>query len=161
MAFEFCCNDATRESYHAVFLDLFDCFSSENLWVVQPWLIWIPSRWEQFHYTSLLSPSLLFLEFKIFVGCATSAPDGCSPRGYSRKNVLSIGSSSFCFFHPSCSCMFLLNNNVRCAPSAPDGSSPRGYSQTFSSIDSKTSFLHWCLISCVKILSGTLISTAG
>jgi hypothetical protein len=33
MAFEFCLDDATRESYVAA---LFDCFSSKNLWVVQP-----------------------------------------------------------------------------------------------------------------------------
>jgi hypothetical protein len=36
MAFEFCRDGATRESYLAVVLVLFDCFNSENLRVVQP-----------------------------------------------------------------------------------------------------------------------------
>jgi hypothetical protein len=36
MAFEFCRDDATRESYVVA---LFDGFSSKNIWVIQPWLI--------------------------------------------------------------------------------------------------------------------------
>jgi hypothetical protein len=35
MAFEFCRDDATRESYLAIVSALFDCFNTENLWVVQ------------------------------------------------------------------------------------------------------------------------------
>jgi hypothetical protein len=33
MAFKFYRDDATRESYLAIVLALFDCFNSENLWV--------------------------------------------------------------------------------------------------------------------------------
>jgi hypothetical protein len=76
--------------------------------------------------------------FKNFVGCAASAPDGSSPRGYSRKHVSSIGSNKFFFLHPSHSSSF--DNIVGYATSAPDGSSPRGYSQIFSGIDSKDEF---------------------
>jgi hypothetical protein len=35
MAFEFCRIDATRESYLAIILALFDYFNTKNLWVVQ------------------------------------------------------------------------------------------------------------------------------
>jgi hypothetical protein len=35
MAFEFCRDDATRESYLAIVSALLDCFNTENLWVVQ------------------------------------------------------------------------------------------------------------------------------
>jgi hypothetical protein len=34
IAFEFCRDDATRESYLAIVLALFDCFNTENLRVV-------------------------------------------------------------------------------------------------------------------------------
>jgi hypothetical protein len=36
MAFEFCRDDATGESYLAIVLALFDCFNAKNLRVVQP-----------------------------------------------------------------------------------------------------------------------------
>jgi hypothetical protein len=35
MAFEFCRDDTTRESYLTIISALFDCFNTENLWVVQ------------------------------------------------------------------------------------------------------------------------------
>jgi hypothetical protein len=35
MVFEFCRDDATRESYLAIVSALFDCFNTENLRVVQ------------------------------------------------------------------------------------------------------------------------------
>jgi hypothetical protein len=35
MAFEFCHDDATRESYLAIVSALFDCFHTKNLQVVQ------------------------------------------------------------------------------------------------------------------------------
>jgi hypothetical protein len=41
-----------------------------------------------------------------FVGCATSAPDGSSPRDYSRKVFSSIGTSKLFSLHPSRSCLF-------------------------------------------------------
>jgi hypothetical protein len=69
----------------------------------------------------------------------TSALDGSSPPGYSRKHVSSIGSNKIFFLHLSYSSLF--GNIVGCAASAPDGSSPLGYSQIFLSIDLKTSFL--------------------
>jgi hypothetical protein len=33
MAFEFCHDDATQESYLAIVLALFECFNTKNLWV--------------------------------------------------------------------------------------------------------------------------------
>jgi hypothetical protein len=57
MAFESCHDDATQESYFVIVSALFDCFNTENLRVAK------------------------------FVGCAPSATDSSSPRGYSRKCV--------------------------------------------------------------------------
>jgi hypothetical protein len=77
------------------------------------------------------------LFIKNIIGCASSAPDGSSPRGYSQKKnlILSIGSKTLCLLS-----FYQIVDTVGCALSAPDGSSPRGYSRIFSSIDSKNEF---------------------
>jgi hypothetical protein len=85
MAFEFCHDDATRESYLAIVSPLFDCFNTKNLRVVQ--LLTNMSSLPM-GVTSINKSSfalVVILGNKKFVGCATSAPDGSSPRGYSRK----------------------------------------------------------------------------
>jgi hypothetical protein len=77
---------------------------------------------------------------KNIVGCAPSAPDGSSPQGYSRKNLISsIGSKILCLllFYQI---VGLFDNIIGCALSAPNGSSPRGYSRIFLGIDSKNEF---------------------
>jgi hypothetical protein len=108
MTFEFCRDDATRESYLAIILALFDCFSTKNLWVCSTltnmnFLLMGVIALYKFSFAFFT-----FLGIKNFVGCATSAPDGSSLRGYSRKNISSIGSSKFSFFHPSRSSIFLI-----------------------------------------------------
>jgi hypothetical protein len=108
MAFEFCHDDATRESYLVTVLALFDCFNTENLWVCSTLtnMNSLPMVVIALYKSSFAF--FTFLEIKNFIGCATSAPDGSSPRGYSRKNVSSIGSSKFFLFHPSHSYLFLI-----------------------------------------------------
>jgi hypothetical protein len=135
-AFKFCHDDETRESYVVA---LFDCSNVPNIWVIQPWLIKLPPDGSNHAFEIFLHLFLHYL-WKNIIGCAPSAPDGSSPRGYSRKNlILSIGSKKLCLL--SChQIVALLNNIVGCALSAPDGSSPRGYSRIFSGIDSKNEF---------------------
>jgi hypothetical protein len=85
MAFQFCRDDATRESYLAIVSALFDCFNAKNLRVVQFFtnmnsLPMVVTSTNKSYFTFFI-----FLGNWNFVGCATSAPDGSSPRGYSRK----------------------------------------------------------------------------
>jgi hypothetical protein len=135
-AFKFCRNDATRESYVAA---LFDCSNVPNIRVIQPWLIKLPPDGSNDAFEISLR---LFLHYswKNIIGCAPSTPDGSSPQGYSRKNLISsIGSKTLCLL--SChQIVALLNSIIGCAVSAPDGSSPRGYSQKNLGIDSKNEF---------------------
>jgi hypothetical protein len=75
------------------------------------------------------------------VGCTLSAPDGSSPRGYSRtKLFLSIG-SNIVYSIIMLQLEIFIDNFVGCALNAPDGSSPRGYSRMFSGIVSSIDFL--------------------
>jgi hypothetical protein len=91
MAFKFCHDDATQESYVAA---LFHYFSSQN---IQVYLTLININFLPMGVTMLLNSSFaffaLFMYVKNIVGSTASAPDGSSPRGYSRKLVLSIGSN--------------------------------------------------------------------
>jgi hypothetical protein len=79
------------------------------------------------------------LFMKNITGCAPSAPDGSSPRGYSRKTYFEYRLKYIVptFMHQI---VALFYNIIGCALSAPDGSSPRGYSRTLSDIDSKNEF---------------------
>jgi hypothetical protein len=77
MAFKFCRDDATRESYIAA---LFDYFSSQNIWVYSTL---ININFLPMAVTMLAKSSFAFFAFFIYVenivGCAASAPDGSSP----------------------------------------------------------------------------------
>jgi hypothetical protein len=91
MAFEFCRDDATRESYVAA---LFDYFSSKKY---SGYLTLININFLLMGVTMLLKSSFAFFAFfmyvKNIVGCAASTPDGSSPRGYNQKLVSSICSN--------------------------------------------------------------------
>jgi hypothetical protein len=77
MAFEFCRDDATRESYVAA---LFDYFSSENLWVVStltninslPMVVMMLSK-------SSFAFFALFMHVKISSGARPALPMGVAP----------------------------------------------------------------------------------
>jgi hypothetical protein len=107
MTFEFYRDDATRESYLAIVLALFDCFNTENLRVCSTLtnMNSLPMVVIALYKSSFAF--FTFLEIKNFVGCTTSAPDGSSPEAIVEKKS-SIGSSKFSLFHPSRSCLFLI-----------------------------------------------------
>jgi hypothetical protein len=66
-----------------------------------------------------------------FIRCATSAPDGSSPRGYSWiflfEYRLKVSSSAYRIFDLRRNILPCDRFSIGCAISAPDGSIPRGY----------------------------------
>jgi hypothetical protein len=85
-----------------------------------------------------------------FDGCVLSAPDGSSPRGYSRRKLFVEYRLKYSALHHHASTQNSFSDNfVGCALSAPDGSSPRGYSRMFSGIVSSIDFCICRRQSCV------------
>jgi hypothetical protein len=97
MAFEFCRDDATRESYLAIVSALFDYFNTENLWVVQ-FLTNMNSL--PMGVTSINKPSFtsfIILENEILLGARPALPMEVAPEailkslfGYRLKYYFSL-----------------------------------------------------------------------
>jgi hypothetical protein len=97
MAFEFCRDDVTRESYFVIISALFDCFNTENLWVAQV-LTKIHSlpmgvtSMNYIYWTIFFRFLYLFLETEILSGARPALPMGVAPKAIV-ESFLSIGSS--------------------------------------------------------------------
>jgi hypothetical protein len=85
---------------------LFGCFSTQNHWVAfSPSRESLPMGVKRRVYYLVFATddevdfySCIGADIFIFIGCATSAPDGSNPRGYSRIFYSSIDSEVFFFF---------------------------------------------------------------
>jgi hypothetical protein len=132
MAFEFCRDDAIRESYIVIVLALFDCFNTENLRVPQSLtnISSLPMGVTSVNYIYwTIFFRFLYYSWKLEIssGARPALPMGLAPEAIV-ESFSSIGSSILF----SCILVLLLilhNNFVGCAPSAPDSSSPRDYSR--------------------------------
>jgi hypothetical protein len=121
MAFDFCRDDTTRESYLTIVSALFDCFNTENLRVVQLLtnMNSLPMGKTSINYSWKLN---------ISSGARPVLPMGVAPEAIV-ESFLSIGSNKL-FLCMLC-IVALRNDFIGCATSAPSGSSPRGYSRKF------------------------------
>jgi hypothetical protein len=153
MAFEFCRNDATRESYIVIVLALFDCFSTENLQVVH---LLTNMNSLPMVVTSINKPSftsLIILENEISSGARPALPMGVAPEAILESIFPGIDSSTlFCFsLHPSRSCLFFSIISSGACPALPMVVAPEAIAEGL--------FPYCCLVFLVVCLSGALIST--